>query len=605
MYSYNSHLEKKTTRTISCVSGFLFILFSFVYLAVCFRYLLYITEDLSLFTYDTPFFLEKISKPGGILLYVASFFTQFLCYPWIGALIIIAFLQLIQWLIHRSFEFNRKYFIISYIPSFLLLVIITDAERSLYLMTHLESIFTDVLGISFLLLSYYSFIKIQDSRKSLITLCWLIPLLFFGLSGSAAIFFFGLILLCGTLSKRNSNVFSICLLSLGLIVLSFLLAKYLLYPHFTINQVLFGIHPITPLDNKTEQLLPHLLLLLFFVLIAIRQMFPPMGNRITSYARWIYTNIIGFLILSVFTAMLANCNDDFRYEMVIDRSIQNRNYNKALRVGKDAPHPTREMTVLRNTALVLSGHAGDKMFEYTQNYKSDGLFFDYNKDKPSYPGGAMIYFYLGAKHLATEWANNDYLKNRNSFRMLKDYVLIATANGHLNATKQTAQILDKTLFHRDFAKELYEIIADTTILMNKDQVFGGIKQRLSDNYYPFPTKGNYDKFICKFYRDNQDNKVAYEYYLMSALLDKNVEKINWGLERYWNYYKKPMSKHYAEAAALCNYLNKAPVMYVNKITLEKFKEFLKLKKVQYNPATKANVMRRKFGDTYWWYYFYK
>jgi hypothetical protein len=165
MYSYNSHLEKKTTRTISCVSGFLFILFSFVYLAVCFRYLLYITEDLSLFTYDTPFFLEKISKPGGILLYVASFFTQFLCYPWIGALIIIAFLQLIQWLIHRSFEFNRKYFIISYIPSFLLLVIITDAERSLYLMTHLESIFTYVLGISFLLLSYYSFIKIQDSPK--------------------------------------------------------------------------------------------------------------------------------------------------------------------------------------------------------------------------------------------------------------------------------------------------------------------------------------------------------------------------------------------------------------------------------------------------------
>lgn len=605
MYSYNSHLEKKATRTISCVSGFLFILFSFVYLAVSFRYLLYITEDLSLFTYDFPFFLEKVSKPGGILLYVASFFTQFLCYPWIGALIIIAFLQLIQWLIHRSFYFNRKYFIVSYIPSFLLLVIITDAGRSLYLMTHLESIFTYVLSLFFLLLSYFSFIKIQDTRKSLITLCWLIPLLFFCLSGSAAIFFFGLILLCGTLSKRNSNIFSICILSLGLIGLSFILAKCLLYPHFTINQVLFGIHPITPVDYKTEKLLPHLLLLLFFVLIAIRQMFPPMGNRITSYARWTYTNIIGLLILSALTATLANSNDDFRYEMVIDRSIQNRNYNKALRAGKDAPHPTREMTVLRNTALVLSGHAGDKMFEYTQNYKSDGLFFDYNKDKPSYPGGAMIYFYLGAKHLATEWANNDYLKNRNSFRMLKDYALIATANGHLNATKQTAQILDKTLFHRDFAKELYEIIADSTILMNKDQVFGGIKQRLSDNYYPFPTKGNYDKFICSFYRDNQNNKVAYEYYLMSALLDKNVDKISWGLKRYWNYYKSTMPKHYSEAAALCNYLYKAPVVYVNKVTLEKFKEFLKMKKVQNNPATEANVMRKNFGDTYWWYYFYK
>ena len=212
-------------------------------------------------------------------------------------------------------------------------------------MAHLESIFTYVLSLFFLLLSYYSFIKIQDTRKSLITLCWLIPLLFFCLSGSAAIFFFGLILLCGTLSKRNSNVFSICILSLGLMGLLFVLAKYLLYPHFTTNQVLFGIHPITLVDYKTEKLLPHLLLLLFFVLIAIRQMFPPMGNRITSYARWTYTNIIGLLILSALTATLANSNDDFRYEMVIDRSIQNRNYNKALRAGKDAPHPTREMTV--------------------------------------------------------------------------------------------------------------------------------------------------------------------------------------------------------------------------------------------------------------------
>ena len=66
-----------------------------------------------------------------------------------------------------------------------------------------------------------------------------------------------------------------------------------------------------------------------------------------------------------------------------------------------------------------------------------------------------------------------------------------------------------------------------------------------------------------------------------------------------------MPKHYAEAAVLCNYLNKVPVVYVNKVTLEEFKEFIKLKKAQNNPATEANVMRRNYGDTYWWYYFYK
>ena len=113
--------------------------------------------------------------------------------------------------------------------------------------------------------------------------------------------------------------------------------------------------------------------------------------------------------------------------------------------------------------------------------------------------------------------------NKVTLEKFKEFLKMKKVQNNPATEANVMQILDKTLFHRDFAKELYEIIADSTILMNKDQVFGGIKQRLSDNYYPFPTKGNYDKFICSFYRDNQNNKVAYEYYLMSALLDKNAD----------------------------------------------------------------------------------
>jgi len=603
MYSYNSHSEKKAARTISSVGQLFFWIFSFVYLSVSFQYLLSLTEDFSLFVFDVPFFLEKISQPGGVLLYLACFFTQFLYHPWLGALIITGLLQLIQWITHKSFEFNRKYFILSYIPSFLLLIIITNIGRSLYLMTHIESLFTYILGTFFLLLSYFFFRKIQSSRKCLITLSCLFPLLFFAMSGSIAIYFFAFILICRTFSINSKNstlVYSLCI---ALYMLSFLLAKLFIYPHSTYLQALFGICPAIPFNQSGVELLPHILLAFFFLFAAIKQRFLPLGNRIISYARWTYTNLIWLLIFIAITAFMANTNDDFRYEMVIDRSIQDRDFDRALKVGKDAPHPTREMTVLRNFALVLSGQAGERMFEYTQDFKSDGLFLDYKKEELSYPAGPMIYLNLGAKHLASEWADNDYLQKGHSFRTLKNYALTATVNGHLNATKKASEILENTLFHCDFAKELHEFSLDST-LISKDPVLGDIKKRLSDKYYEFPSKGKYSEFICNFYRGNENNKVAYDYYMMSALLNKDLSKFVWGVKRYKIYYKNALPKHYAEAVALYNYLNKDS-LYVNPSTQQQFNEYLKLKKEQNNPATEKNIMRRNFGETYWWYYWYK
>lgn len=603
MYSYNSYSGKRTARTISWISGLLFWIFSFVYLSVSFQYLLSLTEDFSLFVYNIPFFLEKVSQPGGVLVYLACFFTQFLHYPWLGALIITALLHLIQWFTCRLFSLNNKYFILSYIPSFLLLIIITNVGRSFYLMAYVEYIFTYVLGIFFLLLFYFFFQKIENPRIRFITLCWLFPLLFFGLSGSIAVYFFGFLFLCSVFSINDQQKFLIYLTCAGLYLFSFLVAKLLLYPNSMSSQILFGIHPAIPNGQSGENQLPHLLLLFFFVFAAIKQRFFPSGNRIKSQARWTYTNLICLLVICSATVAMANTNDTFRYEMAIDRYIQKRDFKHALQVGKNASHPTREMTVLHNFALELSGKSGEEMFEYAQDYKTDGLFLDYDKEGISYPVGPMIYFNLGAKYLASEWADNDYLKKSHSFRMLKNYVLIATANGHLNATKKIAGILDNTSFHSDLAKELNDITLDHS-LISKDSVLGDIQKRLSDKYYEFPAKGNYSNFICNFYRDNIDNKVAYDYYMMSALLNKKLDKIAWGVKLYKVLYKTPLPKHYDEAAALCNYLNKE-TLYVNPSTQQKFKEFLKLKKEQKNSNTEKNIMRRSYGETYWWYYMYK
>lgn len=606
MYNnYISPREKRTTRTVSVVSGVLFWIFCFSYLAISYRYLLSATEDLSLFVFDAPFFETKISQPGGMLLYLASFFTQFLYHPWLGALIITLFLQLIQYITYKAFNLNKKYMILSYIPSFLLLIIITNTGRSLYLMTHVEYMFTYILGTFILLLAYYIFQCISTTSSRLIALSLLLPSLFFGMSGSIAIYFFILVLLRISLTTHYKKRFVTCSLALLLYLVSFFIAAYLIYPHSAYHQVLFGVHPAIPLEQRWISLLPHFLLLFFFLFIALKQRFFPFKSQIKSYSRWTYTNLIGLSVFCALTASLANGYEDFRYEMVLDYSIEKRDFERAYLAGKGAHHPTREMTILRNFALVLSGKAGDKMFEYTQDWGTNGLFFDYKDGEPSHPSGAYIYSYLGANNLAKKWVNNNFCQKEYSFRMLNNFVLMAAVNGHWGIAEKVSNALQETLFHRDIAQKYHNLYKDST-LINKDPIIMDIRSRVSKKYYKFPSINEYTAFIDKFYIENPTNRVAYDYYMMSALLEKRLYKFVLGLVNYDNIYKGiPLPKHYVEALALYKHLYHKPTVKVDAKVEKLFNDYLKLKSEQKNPASEQNIMRRTYGETYWWYYMYK
>ena len=51
------------------------------------QYYLKKVEDLSLFLFDSLYLKEAAQTPGGLLGAMGSFLTQFLYYPWLGALI--------------------------------------------------------------------------------------------------------------------------------------------------------------------------------------------------------------------------------------------------------------------------------------------------------------------------------------------------------------------------------------------------------------------------------------------------------------------------------------------------------------------------------------
>ena len=91
-------------------------------------------QELSLFAPTKMFLFEKVRLPGGLLNYLGLFFTQFFYYPWLGSIILILFLFAVQFLTIKAFGFNQRLFPLSFIPSLLSLLAITQLGYYIYIL---------------------------------------------------------------------------------------------------------------------------------------------------------------------------------------------------------------------------------------------------------------------------------------------------------------------------------------------------------------------------------------------------------------------------------------------------------------------------------------
>lgn len=83
-------------------------------------------EEFSIFIPTTYYFTQCMNFAGGLLTYAGTFLTQFFYYPTLGSLIFIAILFLIQYLSVIAFRIPKNCYQVSFIPSLMLLLSITQ-----------------------------------------------------------------------------------------------------------------------------------------------------------------------------------------------------------------------------------------------------------------------------------------------------------------------------------------------------------------------------------------------------------------------------------------------------------------------------------------------
>ena len=113
------------------------------------------------------------------------------------------------------------------------------------------------------------------------------------------------------------------------------------------------------------------------------------------------------------------------------------------------------------------------------------------------------------------------------------------------------------------------------------------------------------KFFQRICQEESGNYTTLDYYLSALLLEKKLDQFATSFEELYMV-KDSIPRYYRQALFLHQKMN--PVMgneIVDEIMQSQWEAYEKMKKELSGTVGEGNLMRRKYGDTYWWYYQYR
>ncbi|WP_294585939.1 DUF6057 family protein [uncultured Phocaeicola sp.] len=266
-------------------------------------------------------------------------------------------------------------------------------------------------------------------------------------------------------------------------------------------------------------LLPMLLLAFACAGYWLRRIFRNKLNEEGSVTSLIFWNVFFILMMCLMTVTFSNTDRTFHHELQAERALRQKDYHKALEVGKRSLEASRTLTALRVIAMVRSNQLGDRLFEYPQYYHSDGLFFSNDSTLQLRYTNDSIYYMLGVRPYAGE-----------------------------------------------------------------------------------PQK----EFLYNICHKETGRFTALHYYLASLLLDKQVDE-----------FAKEIPTVYEQGDTLPRYYREAMLLYLQNSSdttrwevqdsgmIDRYHAFQKLHKDGQTGIQEKNRLRKDFGDTYWWYFYYQ
>jgi hypothetical protein len=223
--------------------------------------------------------------------------------------------------------------------------------------------------------------------------------------------------------------------------------------------------------------------------------------------------------------------------------------------------------------------------------------------------GGYFYYTIGMINEAQRWAYENMVMKGLSPEGLKLLIKTELINANYEIAKKYISILKKSLFYKKEAISLGRMLFNDEAL-NADRELG-LKRRTMVKSDFFTITDNPSVNIEMILSSDSLNKKAFEYKMAFMLLTKNYKVIVQNLPQFEKLGFSRLPVHIEEAALALALSNKGPLpdmgnLGISKNTKLRWKQYLTVLQEYGNDVKSAEpALRRQFGDTFWYYVFYR
>lgn len=591
-------LLTKHQNTLICVT--LFFIGFFFYFLYFVNPPLYLIKNYREFFTDIYFFKKYFDFPGNPVEYFSRLITQFYNIPILASLTITFILYSIYWLGLFSFGKAKYNLLAPFVPVIILIAMHNDYNHSLKF--DIEIFFT--LSISFI---YFRLFKDKGLFRFLlypILLCFL-----YYFTGVKTVYLFSILAILSELSSKGKRYHFLVIL-----IETFAITLFFNYFFFISYKDVFK--EFREIQNLYALwLLPFLLYLsilsvfIFYTFSNSKRFAIIQSTENADYKKSFlnFKTLLLLLIIPVFTTA-GICYATFNKEEKVKLSVQyfgrNKDWNKVLELSKLSDFFDRAEIIYTNRALYFTGRIYNDLFKYNQEMASDGLLATKLTGFDELVPNQEVYLDLGALSMSIVWgteATNVYGANP---YVLKNLTKAYLAMGCIKEAQKMLNLLNHTLFNKKWAQQYQKFINDTTLINTDPEL---IRYKKNQTHRAIVSKTTIDMNLYLLTGKSNYNKMAYDYLMISAMLDNNMADFATGLTGLKLFGYTHIPKLYFEGFISYSLISEECPINIEEFTydqgiIDEFKAFQKdYLRLKGNPEEARRYLFPQYGDTYWYY----
>jgi hypothetical protein len=584
-----------TKKILPWLPFMIFFAISFIYFGFFAEYVLFYQEKSYLFVFSLDFLKENLHQPGGLLIWFGKFVTTFFYYPLAGGLLVALILTLIVLTVSSIIRVMTR-------KNATLLPLIAGAAL-FFLQTNYRFMLYNNIGLLIQLSFFLLAIKCSKAWKGWIPVL-LIPFIYFVTCGFAWIYLL-MLTLHYALEKEKKGWMKIASLWC-LSYLVFYISKEFLF--FQTQKTLLTF-PFADLNPGSHEKIFIPLGLILSALPAISKLIIklPARVRISESAKILGVSVFIALILAV-TGILRFEKKTDQYFHVEKLFYQNR-FDEVIAYNIAHP-PTNSLTIfLNNIALCETNRLNDLLFSFTQGKDGNTLFLKWEMVGEILRRGGYFYYSVGMFNEAHRWAFENMVMKGHSPEGLKMLIRTDLINGNYNVASSYIAVLKKTLFYRKEAKAFEKLLFNDSAVIEDSELGEKRRTRLKSDFFSITD----DPFINiqRILATDSLNRKAFEYKLAFLLLQKDYNGIENELPAFSRYGYTRFPVNVEEAIVALEILRNGTAPNLGSIPLStntqnRWIQYLTVfQKYGNNLKSAEPALRSQFGNTFWYYVFYR